>query len=110
MKALKKVMAVLLACLFVFTSVQMIASAEDEQQLQAVQTEDVVSAEGIILYEGTETTADEEGMVVAQMNSPGQIVGRILGTIVFSPFLLIDFIVWVFSGFNVHIFYSWLYD
>ena len=42
--------------------------------------------------------------------SAGSVIGRILGTIVFSPFLLIDLIVWVFSGFNVHIFYSWLFD
>lgn len=110
MKALKKVLAVLLACLFVFTSVQIIASAEDEQQVQAAQNEDVILAEEGGLSESTEIVADEEGMVVAQMYSPGSIIGRILGTIVFSPFLLIDFIVWVISGFNVHIFYAHLFD
>ncbi len=110
MKALKKIMVFLMVCLFVFASVQMIASAKNEQQSQAAQTEEVASAEDVILSEGTVAAAYEEGMSGAQTNSPGLIIGRILGTIVFSPFLLIDFIVWVFSGFNVHIFYSWLYD
>ena len=113
MKALKKVLAVLMACLFVFASMHVIASAEDAQP-QAI-TESAEAVEETVPAEETqqETAAEGAAAVFAQIGADvqaagvGSVIGRILGTIVFSPFLLIDLIVWVLSGFNIHIFYWW---
>ena len=116
MKAMKKLLAVLLVCLFVLTSVSTAASAEDAQPEAAAEiVEEIAEAEvpeapaqdADTLYEEILSEYDD-GTVEAA--SAGSVIGRILGIIVFSPFLLIDFIIWVFSGFNVHIFYDWLFD
>jgi hypothetical protein len=98
MKTMKKIFAAILVCLFVLSAVQIAVSAQDEEIAVVETVDDAAQA----------VEAIEAGEVKAQ-DSPAMMFGKVLGSIVFSPFLLIDFIVWVFSGFNVHIFYSHLF-
>lgn len=102
MKTFKKVLAVLMACLFVLTSMYTIASAEDaEPEVVAAQVEEDVAA------------ADEEVLAQRPPANPAgaffETVGNILFSILTLPLLVVDFIAWVLSGLRVHIF-PWLYN
>lgn len=115
MKTWKKVLAVLLACLFVFASVQVIASAEDEEQPQ-----EIVLEEDAVLAEDAPQDAEDAEQVNAAVEAPKpdknplgglfDVLGRVLGGILCSPLLVVDFVVWLLSGFRVHIFHpDWLF-
>lgn len=45
------------------------------------------------------------GFAASEINSLGSDIGTAIGTIVFSPFILIDGIIWIITG--IHIFYWW---
>ena len=111
MKTLKKLFAVTLVCLFVLSAVQIAVSAQDDPSATAetvdvgadFAAEDAAPAVDVVLAEDAQ--AIESGTVHAA--SIGTTIGTAIGSIIFSPFLLIDFIIWVFTG--VHIFYSHLF-
>lgn len=43
------------------------------------------------------------GFAAGSERSLGYEIGQVLGSIVFSPFLLVDYLVWIITG--IHIFY-----
>ena len=114
MRSIKKVLAIIFICLLVFSAMQIGVCAQEEKtdaitvtdvETEAAEQESAVWEDTTVNTQAAE--ANEPELVHAA--SVGSVIGTVLGAIVFLPCLLIDLIVWVFSGFNVHIFYSHLF-
>lgn len=112
MLSVKKVLAVVLVCLFAFSVMQIAVSAQEEATVVVTEAEAVETVQENNLQEdiaAAEQASENADTELVRAASAGTVIGTVLGAIVFAPALLIDLIVWVLSGFNVHIFYSHLF-